>query len=368
MSPEPAEIAARADFSILRYAQCWEDADTLLAALDIQPDDVCFSVGSGGENSLSLLARAPRQVIAVDLSPAQNACLELKAAGFRSLSHPELLELVGVSPSRRRGDLYERARRHLTEAARAYWDSNRAGIERGLLGLGKFENYFRMFRRWILPLMHSRQTVEALFEPRSWAERQRFYDNRWNNWRWRWLCRLFFSRFLLGHLGRDPRFFDYVEGDVAKPILARTVNALTESDPARNPYLQWIACGRFMTALPFAWRAENFAAIKSHVDRLEIELASVESYLDGAADASIDRFNLSDIFEYISPASSERLFEAVARCGRIGGRLAYWNMQAPRRCPARLASKVITLDDLSRRLYRETSTFFYSAFYVEELH
>jgi S-adenosylmethionine-diacylglycerol 3-amino-3-carboxypropyl transferase len=362
-----AEIAARADFSIIRYAQCWEDADTLLAALDIQPGDVCFSIGSGGENSLSLLSRAPAKVVAVDLSPAQNACLELKAAGFRALDHADLLELVGVRPSQRRGALYARARSHLTDTTRRYWDSNRQTIERGLIGTGKFENYFRLFRRWIMPLIHSRGTVEALFQSRSLTERRRFYDSCWNNRRWRLLCRLFFSRFLLGHLGRDPSFFDYVEGQVAKPILERTARALTENDPARNPYLQWIACGRFVKDLPHAWRAENFASIRACIDRLEIKLASVESYLAQAADGSIDRFNLSDIFEYISPAHSEKLFEDIVRCGRPGGRLAYWNMQAPRRCPPSLAGRIHRLDDLSRRLYRDTTTFFYSAFYVEEL-
>jgi S-adenosylmethionine:diacylglycerol 3-amino-3-carboxypropyl transferase len=361
------EIAARADFSIIRYAQCWEDADTLLAALDIQPGDVCFSVGSGGENSLSLLSRAPRKVVAVDISPAQNACLELKASGFRGLSYPELLELVGVRSSQRRGELYQRVRKHLTHPAQLYWDSNRSVVERGLVTVGKFENYFTLFRRWILPLIHSRRTVTALFEARSAADRQRFYTARWDNWRWRLLCRLFFSRFVMGHLGRDPRFFDYVEGEVAKPVFGRAVHALTEMDPARNPYLQWIACGRFINALPHAWRAENFVAIRAHIDRLEIGLSSVESYLARAADASIDRFNLSDIFEYISAESSEKLFQDIVRCGRPGGRLAYWNMQAPRRCPPGLAGSVHTLDDLSRRLHREAKTFFYSAFYVEEL-
>lgn len=119
MVPEAgAEVATRADFSIIRYAQCWEDAETLLVGLDVRPGDVCFSVGSGGENSLSLLSRAPRKVVAVDISPAQNACLELKAAGFRGLSHPELLEFVGARPSERRLELYESVRNHLTAAAR----------------------------------------------------------------------------------------------------------------------------------------------------------------------------------------------------------------------------------------------------------
>jgi S-adenosylmethionine-diacylglycerol 3-amino-3-carboxypropyl transferase len=367
MAVDQAEIAARADFSILRYAQCWEDADTLLAALDIQPGDVCFSVGSGGENSLSLLSRAPGKVIAVDVSPVQNACIELKAAGFRALEHTELLDLVGVRPSQRRRALYERVRPQLTLLARRYFDSNPRIIERGLINAGKFERYFELFRRWVLPLIHSRPTVRALFEPRTTAARRRFYDQHWDNRRWRALCRLFFSRFVMGHLGRDPSFFDYVEGEVAAPVFARAVHALTDIDPSLNPYLQWITCGQFLNALPHAWRPDNFEAIRAHVDRLKIELASVEAYLARAPAASIDRLNLSDIFEYISEASSTGLFEDIVRCGRRGGRLAYWNMQAPRRCPPQLVDRVQTLDELSRRLYRETSTFFYSAFYAEEL-
>lgn len=362
-----AEVASRAEFSIIRYAQCWEDADTLLEALDIQPGDVCFSIGSGGENSLSMLSRAPLKLIAVDLSPAQNACLELKAAGFRGLTYDALLELVGVRPSPRRIELYDRVRQYLGADAQRYWDSHRRTIKNGLIAAGKFESYLTLFRRWLLPLIHSPSTVAALFEPRSAGDRRLFYDRRWSNSRWRALCRLFLSRPVMGHLGRDPRFFDYVEGGVATPILERTRHALTELDPARNPYLQWIVWGEFRGALPHAWRAENFDAIRAHVDRLEIELASVESYMSRAADASIDRFNLSDIFEYISPAGTDKLFRDLVRCGRRGARLAYWNMQVPRRCPPDLAGRVHTLEELSRRLHRESTTFFYRAFFVDEL-
>ena len=81
-----SEVATRADFSGIRYAQCWEDADILLEALDIQPGQTCFSVASGGDNTLAMLSRGPGRVIAVDLSPAQLACLELRvAAPARSL-------------------------------------------------------------------------------------------------------------------------------------------------------------------------------------------------------------------------------------------------------------------------------------------
>jgi S-adenosylmethionine-diacylglycerol 3-amino-3-carboxypropyl transferase len=121
-----------------------------------------------------------------------------------------------------------------------------------------------------------------------------------------------------------------------------------------------------MTALPHAWREENFDAIRSNIDRLEIRLASAKSYVADASDASIDRFNLSDIFEYISVEASNQLFAQIVRCGRPGGRMAYWNTEAPRSSPPSLAKRVRRLDELSDRLHSETKTFFYSAFHVEE--
>src|SRR5947209_2079780 len=114
-----SEVAASADFSGVRYAQCWEDADVLVAGLDIQPGDVCLSIASAGDNALALLTRDPARVIALDLSPAQLACLELRVAGYRELSHPELLELIGSTPSSRRAALYQRCRPLLSAEARS---------------------------------------------------------------------------------------------------------------------------------------------------------------------------------------------------------------------------------------------------------
>src|SRR5436309_6336755 len=108
-----SEVAGRADFSRVRYAQCWEDADILLEGLDVRPGDVCLSIASAGDNTLALLTRSPGRVIALDLSPAQLACLELRVAAYRVLSHPELLELIGSTPSRRRLLLYQRCRPQL---------------------------------------------------------------------------------------------------------------------------------------------------------------------------------------------------------------------------------------------------------------
>jgi S-adenosylmethionine-diacylglycerol 3-amino-3-carboxypropyl transferase len=352
------EIAQRAEFSAIRYAQCWEDADVLLAGLDVQPGDVCLSIASAGDNSLALLARSPAKVLAVDLNPSQLACLELRIAAYRCLEHGELLELIGSTPSTRRVELYQRCRGVLAADTRRFWDAQ--DVAAGIGGAGRFERYLALFRERVLPLVHLRRCVEQLLAGGE-ASRE-FYAAQWDTWRWRLLFRVFYSRFVMGRLGRDPSFFQYVEGSVADRIMERARYALTELDPAAKPYLQWILTGRHTSALPFALRRENFEAIRANLDRPEWRCGAIEDVL---GEPIYDRFNLSDIFEYMSPANYEQLLERLARAGRPGARLLYWNMLAPRQRPARLAGRLRPLS--AEELFRQDKAFFYRALVIEEV-
>lgn len=362
-----SEVASKADFTGIRYAQCWEDADILLAGLDVQPGDVCLSIASAGDNALALLTRNPSRVIALDLSPAQLACVELRVAAYRELRHVALLELIGSRPSRRRRELYRRCRTLLSTTVRDFWDAHEKEVDAGIGSAGKFERYFARFRRWILPLVHSRPTIDALLRGGPRARRIGFYNRVWDSWRWRLLFRIFFSRFVMGRLGRDPSFFAYVEGSVADRILARARHAGTELDTADNPYLQWIMTGRHTTALPLALRPEHFETIRANLDRLEWHCQSIEDFLGAGQGRSIDRCNLSDIFEYMSEENTARLLERLATHSRRGGRLAYWNMLAPRSRPAALAHLLQPQEALAQTLHAEDKAFFYSRFVVEEV-
>lgn len=363
----PSEAAQRADFSEIRYGQVWEDADVLLEGLDVQPGHVCVSIASAGDNALALLTRDPARVVALDLNPAQLACLELRVAAYRTLGHTELLELIGSRPSARRHTLYARCRPALSAEARSLWDRRSDAIAAGIGAAGKFERYFSMFRSRVLPLVHSRADVEALLTKRDRAARERFYEDRWDTWRWRLLFRLFFSRLVMGRLGRDPEFFRYVEGDVSTRILARTRHALTTLDPTDNPYVHWILTGTHGAQLPLALRAEHFDTIRARLDRLEWRCQAIEEFVDQAGADTVDRFNLSDLFEYVSLPHYHRLLERLVHASRPHARLAYWNMLAPRRRPESMSARLTSLDALAARLHLADRAFFYSAFVVEEV-
>lgn len=359
-----ATIAARAKFDQVRYAQVWEDADVLLAALDPAPGATLVSIASAGDNALALLTRDPARVIAIDLSAAQLACVKLRLAAYAVLDHPGLLELMGSRPSRRRGTLLDACLARLDPETAAFWEARRtAVIAHGAAGVGRFERYFRIFRRFVLPFTHLGRARELL-APRDPMERLAFYHHRWNNRRWQLAMRAFFSRSVMGRIGRDPAFFAYVDGDPAEHVARRLLHAGVTTDPSANPYLHWILTGTHGAALPFALRPEHFSTIRDRLDRIELRLGPIESVLDGCP--PVDGFGLSDIFEYMDVAAFHVLIERLIGVARPGARLVYWNMMAPRRAAEHFPDRLRRLEPLEQRLRQTDNAFFYSDLVIEE--
>jgi len=353
-------------FEGLRYAQCWEDADVLMSGLEVQPGNVCLAIASGGDNALALLSGKPNRVVAIDLNPAQLACLELKVAAFRELELPEILELWGSRPSTRRRQLFGHCQRHLSGSARRYWDPRAAQVARGICSLGKFERYLALLRGWILPVMHPSSRVAQLLAQKGRPEREAFY-RLWNNRRWRFLFALCSSPLLLGRLGRDPSLFRFAERQETPSLLERARHGLTVQEPWLNPYLHWALTGRHGDALPFALRPENFALIRGQLDRLEWHCSSLEDYLDHAKAGSIDRFSLSNVFEYVSPAAYHRLLEKVLRAARGAARLVYWNFLVRRSRPEHLKERLVPCGKLGDLLHSMDKTFLNQAVIVEQV-
>ena len=364
------EIAGKARFERIRYAQLWEDADILVDALGARPGGTLVSIGSAGDNALAMLLCDPARVVAVDLSAAQVACVRLRIAAWPVLSHGELLELLGFAPSDRRSALLDRALREADADTAAFWDALRADVvAHGAGAVGKFERYFALFRDRLLPLVHTRRTVDAIFEPRSQSDRAAFLARQWNNWRWRLLLRAFFSRRAMGALGRDPAFFDHVEGSVSAHVARRIEHAFVANDPVANPYLRWIMQGRHGPVLPLAFRPEHHRTIAERIDRVQVVHGTIEDVAgeDVAGGLRVDGWNLSDIFEYMSPPAFEASYRTILDASAPGARLVYWNMMAPRVAPVPLAHRIRPRPDIADPLAARDKAFFYSRFVVEDV-
>lgn len=366
------EVESRADFSYIRYSQCWEDTRVVLDALEVKEGDRCLSIASAGDNSLSLLTRAPEKVVALDLNPAQLALCALKIEAIKQLTREETMALLGYLPAiaARRLALYMTLEPALPESARLFFAGNQDLLVKGLAGSGKFERYFKIFRKYVLPLVHSKATVEELLEPKSQDQRSHFYRLRWNTFSWQLLVRTFFSNRVMGMLGRDPEFFKYVNRSLPDFLSNSIHRALVINDPSQNAYLRWILLGHYGEVLPHWLQEENYSKIKENIERITLVNASLEEYLDTNKDEHFDCFNLSDIFEYMSESGFSRLYKRLKDHANSGARFAYWNMLVPRSIDLLEHSiqdelKIVEAKEEAESLYLKNQTFFYTRFNKE---
>ena len=361
-----AEISKRARFSYIRYSQCWEDTEVVLDALNIQEGETCVSIASAGDNSLALLTKNPAKVIALDINPAQLALVDLKKQAIKHLERDEVMDLFGYTDcdSEEKTLLYKVLIPFLSESTIEYFDHNIDLIEGRLCDAGKFEGYFRCFRNVILPLIHRKSTVEELVRKKSLSARKRFYNNKWNTLAWHTMVKVFFSNTIIGLFGRDPEFFKYVNRSLPEFLQSSIYNALVNQDPSENPYLHWILFGEFKT-LPFWLQKDNYALIKQNIEKLELRQKSVEEFVDEENQESIDCWNLSDIFEYMSQTNYLNLLAKISRVSRDGARLAYWNMLVPRQALNSFGNDNQPKQTDSDKLYRRNKTFFYTRFILE---
>jgi S-adenosylmethionine-diacylglycerol 3-amino-3-carboxypropyl transferase len=362
-------------FHEIRYAQVWEDPRVLRRGLELRAGEVALSIGAAGDNALALLLDDPAEVWAVDFSPAQVALFELKRAALARLEAEELHAFFGVDakavPAARRLTLWrEKLRDALGVEARAFFEAREQAIAAGLLGSGRFERYFAIFRRFVLPLVQAQSDVRRFLAAGSLAEQRALFRSRWDNRRWRALFRLFFGETLLGRLGRDPSFFAFVEeGDVGGAFLKRAERALCDLPVSDNYFIEWILTGRYSgrLGLPPWLEPENLPTLRARLSRIRLVRSSLEDALAREDAPLFSAFNLSDIFEWMSPADTLHTFRLVLSKSAPGARLVYWNLLVPRRRPDELEAELVPDEEKAAALHAIDRAFFYRDVVVERV-
>jgi S-adenosylmethionine-diacylglycerol 3-amino-3-carboxypropyl transferase len=315
-----------ANHNILRYACCWEDADLLLQGLSPVDGGTVLSIGSGGDNTFSLLSQNPEKVVCLDVNKVQLATVRLKMAAFKSLTHAEFLEFLGFAE----GDAlryWQLVQKELSAEDVEFWESSAEWISSRLMRQGKFEKYLLLFQQKVLPWIHSRKKVEELFKRKPEQEQFEFYEHIWNNWRWRIFTRIFFSRPVMGRVGRDPEFLKQVKGNVGEKIKKRINGHLKSTACQQNYFLKFMLQGDFGESLPHYARAENFEKIKANLHKLEFFEGPLEDY---PQKEEFTHANLSNIFEYQSEKEFAKNTDCIYRLLKQGGTVAYWNLMVPR--------------------------------------
>lgn len=359
------DLRDRVAFTMIRYANCWEDAEVLLRGLAPAEGNKILSIGSAGDNSFSLLTTNPDVVVAVDVNQTQLFLIELKKVCIVNFEQEEALQFFGFQESQKRKENFILIKNQLTSEARAYWETNFNLIEKGLIHEGKFEKYFQLFSSKILPWIHSQKTVERLLEHKSRAEQTEFYNQKWNTWRWKLLFRIFFSKYVMGRFGRDPEFLKQVSGSVSSFIFDKAAAHLISELVHNNFMLRYTLTGNFGNLLPHYLKTQHYKQIRENISALKLRQGFVQHGLKEFG--PFHSMNLSDIFEYMDIEHFKEIAIELTNGTVKDGKLAYWNLMVPRKISDVLPGKAQYCDTISNSLSKRDQGFFYERFIIDKI-
>jgi S-adenosylmethionine-diacylglycerol 3-amino-3-carboxypropyl transferase len=325
----------------LFFAQVREDPLLEIEALAPGSDDTVIVIGSGGCTALSLVAAGAGRVVAVDINRTQNHLLELKAVAGAALSPGLAVAFLGGAPVEGTARLatYARFRRHLSPAARAYWDARPRALRRGVIGAGVSEQFVGLVCRGVRAFVHSPARCSELLASPTLATQREFYRRVWNTRRWRGLFAMLLNRWVFIR-AYEPAFFRHVQSPSFARHFHRTVeHGLTEVPVASNYFLHQMLTGFYPAGvehgLPPYLGAAGSPAMARGSARLEIIDGAITDYLRGQPDASIDGFALSNICEWLTPEQIDALFGEIVRTATPGARLCFRNFVGWTEVPVR---------------------------------
>jgi len=353
----------------INYSQCWEDSLLLKKALLISNEDIVLSITSGGDNTLSLLFEKPNRVVSIDFNKAQNYLLELKIATAKALDYQEFLEFLGVIESKKRLDLFNEIKKSLSVESRLWWEEHLYLIKGGVINMGRFERFLSSFKSIVLPLVHSKKTIVKFLSVNNLSEQKSFYKERWNNGRWRFLFKIFSSQFVLKLFARQKGAFRHIDDlEVGNIYFKRFEDKAQTNLIKDNYFMHYCLAGRYkLSALPPYLEKEGYDFIRNNQFNLDIVTDNIFSYLKSVPDNYFSKFNLSDIFEFLSEKENDSLWEEIIRTAKPDALIAYWNNLIPRACPQYLSNNVIEDKEAVIDLHKLDKSFFYGSFHVNKI-
>jgi S-adenosylmethionine-diacylglycerol 3-amino-3-carboxypropyl transferase len=340
------------------FTRAWEDDRLDLAALAIRPGERVLAVAAAGDVPLAIAAAGAAEVVAVDLNVAQLRLTALKIAAA-SLDADERYRWFEVGRVTDPGGRFrEVLRPRLEPEAAEFWDRHidlfevdfhrHAGVERSFARLGRLA-------RLLVPGLARR--IEASDSP---AEQQAWWQS---NVRPRlfgpvshWLARhtpVFAPLAPNRHELRRMR-----EGGYSYAIADRIDGVLGRTLVRRHPWWRPAFSGR--VADPgdgAAWLdAEMAAAVADSAGAIRLVQGDLTDVLAGSPPSTFDAVTVSNVPDWLDPAGTMRLTEAISRALRPGGRVLVRSILPDGGLTAHPA---LALDPMSATLVQQERTALY---------
>lgn len=369
--PTPANrgLLERLVFHGIVFNMSWEDPEMDRRAFNLTNQDVVISITSAGCNPLNFLCQSPRKLISIDGNPAQNAVLELKLAAIRALDHASFFDIFAARRPARASEVYRaKLRPLLSQRSVEFWDKNLWMAHRGLYDFGKMGLATRIVRFLLPRIGVKRDVTEQFFELRSLDEQKQWYDEHVAPRLWgpvtKWLCE---SNWFMYLCGVHPRQLKLVDGrhGIYEFVRERIEYALTKVPIYDNYFLSVTVTGRFRDQrVPPYLLEENFETLRRNLDRVTIVNGWLGPFLDTQPAGSIDKFNLLDIFDWMSPELFEATLRSVLRAAAPGATLIYRSGSYRLDPPDSIRRQLQPHEELARELFATDRSATYGSFYI----
>jgi S-adenosylmethionine-diacylglycerol 3-amino-3-carboxypropyl transferase len=375
----------------LVYNTCWEDPRLDRVALQIGPTDNVLVITSAGCNTLDYALCSPNHVFAVDMNPRQNALLDLKIAGIKTLEFEDFFRLFGYGfhPDARR--LYQRRMRERLPAwSQMYWDrwikffdnKSRPFYFRGTSGA-----FARMIKIYTDRVIRVRPHIDAILEAKTLAEQREIYEKHLRERFWSRPMRFAMNRdTTLSMVGVPKAQRKQVEtqyqGGVVKFVQDAVEAVFCKLPLADNYFWRVYMKGEYSRGCcPEYLKADNFERLKGGlVERVSTHTDSVQGFLDKHT-GQISRYVLLDHMDWLSdkffPLLELEWQGILARAApktriiwRSGGlrtdfieRVNVTSAGKPRKLPELLTYH----RDLAAELHEKDRVHTYGSFYIADL-
>jgi S-adenosylmethionine-diacylglycerol 3-amino-3-carboxypropyl transferase len=320
----------------LVYNTCWEDPRLDRQALKLGPSDRVLVITSAGCNALDYLLAGAGEVHCVDLNPRQNALVELKVAGLRTLEFEDFFRMFGRGRWEAAPVVYRNILRHeLSAASRRYWDRHiqffsGRGRRRSFYFRGTAGYFAWLMNGYINRVSRLRPHVEDMLAATDLREQQEIYERvKPHLWRGfiRWLLRRDTTLALVGvpRLQREQLERD-CEGGIARFIENCVESVFTRIPLADNYFWRVYLTGSYSpTCCPEYLKPENFERLRSLVDRLSVHTTSVCGFLE-RHEEPLTRFVLLDHMDWLGQHDQPllaRQWQALLRRAAPGARVLW---------------------------------------------
>ncbi len=295
----------------LIYNTCWEDPRLDRQALELTPEDRIMMITSAGCNALDYALTGPAHIHTVDVNPRQNALLELKMAGIRTLDFEDFFQLFGKGYHPKCRELYHhRMRGALPSEARTYWDShlgyfNGQGMRKSFYFQGTSGFLAHMVNLYINHVAKLRGAIDALLESETLSSQQELYFDKVHQTFWKrwvaWLAGQNGTMYLLGvpqpQIEQIKRHYHSLSVFI-KECLDAVFGYLPLAD---NYFWRVYLTGSYTRkCCPEYLKVENFEWLKSGlVDRISTHTCTVTEFLNRNPQP-ISRFVLLDHMDWLS--------------------------------------------------------------------